>query len=146
MKYLSVLAVLVVIFTGIAGFGNERTSPLATDRDEIDWYPYIVQFRQYFNIDLVDTVVNPINYDSIRTIWLFSNIQRQYLDNLHIYIQRFGAISTLRDLTQVSGFRSPRAILRVLMFWQFPDELAFAEDDFFKEEKPFWWDAVGPLK
>ena len=122
-------------------FQVSPANPMA--RQFIDIYDLIVETRAYMGTDPIDTTFNPIGLDDGRFLYLLG-FNTQALTQLWEAVSRRGEIVNLEDLMNISHFGSPRALFKLLLFYQFPDEAELADLEMFQIEKPDWWDAWPP--
>ncbi len=138
---LAVMLIVIPVTNGLAQARDwSRDNPLL--RHTINLWPLIERFRVMTQTTLIRAVEEPITMRDGIFLHLCAYAGTQALGNLYEWEQRQGGVRTLEELTSISYFGSPKAVFRVMMFYQFPDELKFADAGFFEIEKPTWWEAL----
>lgn len=104
----------------------------------LDLYPLIQSARAKLGIQLIEIGVrNPMDMRYASFLWLLG-FNTQALRQLYEALREFSPTS-LKELTQISYFGSPRSLFKLLLIFRFPDEELLAQKGFFKVEQPEWW-------
>lgn len=131
------LALLGTALTAVA----ERREVLPDNpfaQKTIDLYPLIQSARAALGAKLIEiSARNPLDMRYASFIWLLG-FNTQALRQLYEALREFSPTS-LKELTGISYFGSPRSLFKLLLVFKFSDEEKLAKEGFFLIEQPEWW-------